>query len=135
MQYLGPFTVLFNLICHFGDYIICKQTQRELPLNNFTWANFSTALCCQAALFAVRACSRSFLGLSPFMAFEMPDQVEAEEWFGPKRYGWIQEKIPHFALRTTFALSLVGSALMLVGRYFMVRAMNEGPRRRKDINR
>lgn len=107
------------LTSRFGDYVICKQARRGRSIG--------TAVICQMILFAVRAYTRSLLGLAVFSAFQIPGLDEAEQKFGSQRYEWKTEFLPRVPALATWwwVLTFTGGSMMLVGRHFILRGIKE----------
>lgn len=120
---LATFAVSLYLVSRFADYVICRHTQRGQSLGR--------GFLYQILLFTIRAYVRNMIGFTPFMAFQMPSETEAEQNFGLANYQWIEATVPQLMLKNTFVLSLAGTALMLLGRYFMSQANDERSRRDK----
>lgn len=129
IQILAPFAIVIFLGCRFADYEIYKRTRRAPFLGPFLGdygrKRLIGALLCLAVLFAVKAYIRATIGLDPFIAFRMPNVIEAEQKFGPERYRWIEKAVPNLGPWISLMLVFVGLAGMQLGRYFLQRAFSE----------
>ena len=121
IRYLAPFAILIYLGCRFADYKICIRTGRGLSLGHLEIGIFLSAFLYQTLLFAFRAFIRTTFGLIPFIAFQMPDPVEAERSFGSEQYKWIKQ-LPKIDPGAMMVAQVAGIGLMLLSRCLTARS-------------
>lgn len=78
LKFLIPYAIIFHLGCHYVDYEVSRRTRRNYLRDYAASRALTVAMVCMILLFVLRLTLRWIIGINPFLAFYIPDPIEAD---------------------------------------------------------